>query len=111
MNKILSHLIIIILLGLLNQEVFAYNTQNPYFGQYPALENANYFLLLDQDNGDVFLERNADVRIAPSSLTKLMTAYVVFDQIEKGKISLNNQCRIGKDAWKESGSKMFLKYD
>jgi D-alanyl-D-alanine carboxypeptidase (penicillin-binding protein 5/6) len=48
--------------------------------------------------------------MAPSSMTKLMTALVVFDQVKKGKISLNNQCLIGKDAWRKSGSSMFLNY-
>lgn len=43
-------------------------------------------------------------------MTKIMTAYVVFDQIRKGKISLNNQCLIGKDAWRKSGSSMFLNH-
>ncbi len=50
------------------------------------------------------------MRIAPSSMTKLMTAYVVFDQIKKGRISFDNQCLIGKDAWRKSGSSMFLNY-
>ena len=75
-----------------------------------ALEKANYLFLMDQDTGEVLLEKNADTRISPSSMTKLMTAYVMFDQIEKGKISLNNQCVIGKEAWKKSGSRMFLNY-
>ena len=56
------------------------------------------------------LEKNADARIPPSSMTKLMTAYVIFDQLKHGKISLTNECVIGKDAWKRSGSKMFLNY-
>jgi D-alanyl-D-alanine carboxypeptidase (penicillin-binding protein 5/6) len=43
-------------------------------------------------------------------MTKIMTAYVVFDQIRKGEIALNNQCLIGKDAWRKSGSSMFLNY-
>jgi D-alanyl-D-alanine carboxypeptidase (penicillin-binding protein 5/6) len=43
-------------------------------------------------------------------MTKLMTAYVVFDQLAKGNISLTNQCVIGKDAWRKSGSTMFLNY-
>ena len=75
-----------------------------------ALEKAQYLFLMDQDTGEVLLEKNADKRIPPSSMTKLMTAYVMFDQIKKGKVSLTNQCVIGKDAWKKSGSKMFLKY-
>jgi serine-type D-Ala-D-Ala carboxypeptidase (penicillin-binding protein 5/6) len=84
--------------------------QTPIKEQYPELSKANYLLLMDQDTKEVLLERNADVQITPSSMTKLMTAYVIFDQLEKGTINLNNQCVIGKDAWKKSGSKMFLNY-
>jgi len=76
----------------------------------PNLSDAQYYFLIDADSKEVLLSRNADTRMAPSSMTKLMTALVVFDQIKKGKISLNNQCLIGKDAWRKSGSSMFLNY-
>ena len=69
----------------------------------PNLSDAQYYFLIDADSKEVLLSRNADTRMAPSSMTKLMTALVVFDQIKKGKISLNNQCLIGKDAWRKSG--------
>jgi D-alanyl-D-alanine carboxypeptidase (penicillin-binding protein 5/6) len=76
----------------------------------PNLSDAQYYFLIDADSKEVLLSKNADTRMAPSSMTKLMTALVVFDQIKKGKISLNNQCLIGKDAWRKSGSSMFLNY-
>jgi D-alanyl-D-alanine carboxypeptidase (penicillin-binding protein 5/6) len=85
-------------------------TQNQHLQQYPTLKNADYFLLMDQDSGDILLQKNADIKTAPSSLTKLMTAYVIFYQIQKGKIRLDNQCLIGKDAWKKRGSTMFLEH-
>jgi D-alanyl-D-alanine carboxypeptidase (penicillin-binding protein 5/6) len=65
---------------------------------------------MDIDNKEILLSRNSDERIAPSSMTKLMTAYVVFDQIKKGIVQLDNRCMIGKDAWRKSGSSMFLNY-
>ena len=71
---------------------------------------AQYYFLIDADSGEVLLSKNADERIPPSSMTKLMTAYVVFDQIKKGRLSFDNQCLIGKDAWRKSGSSMFLNY-
>ena len=76
----------------------------------PNLSDAQYYFLIDADSKEVLLSKNADVRMAPSSMTKLMTALVVFDQVKKGKVSLNNQCLIGKDAWRKSGSSMFLNY-
>ena len=74
------------------------------------LHEAQFYFLIDADNNEVLLAKNADVRIAPSSMTKMMTAYVVFDQIQNGKISFDNQCLIGRDAWRKSGSSMFLNY-
>ena len=78
--------------------------------KYEKLNNIDYFLLIDRDSGEVLLEKNSLERIAPSSMTKLMTAYVVFDEIKKGRIKLNNQCLIGRDAWRKTGSSMFLNY-
>ena len=75
-----------------------------------ALQEAQYYYLVDPDNKEVLLSKNSDVRIPPSSMTKLMTAYVVFDQIKKGHLSLDKECLIGKDAWRKSGSSMFLNY-
>lgn len=86
----------------------------PASAQIPPLpreiQDAQFYFLVDADTKEILLSKNADVRIAPSSMTKLMTAYVVFDQVKKGKISLTNQCLIGKDAWRKSGSSMFLNY-
>jgi D-alanyl-D-alanine carboxypeptidase (penicillin-binding protein 5/6) len=56
------------------------------------------------------MSKNPDLRIDPSSMTKLMTAYVVFSQIKKGRIGFDSQCVIGKDAWHKSGTSMFLNY-
>lgn len=75
-----------------------------------SIQESQYYFLIDADTKEVLLSKNADIRIAPSSMTKLMTAYVVFDQVKKGKISLESQCMIGKDAWRKSGSSMFLNY-
>ncbi|MDX2083335.1 MAG: D-alanyl-D-alanine carboxypeptidase family protein [Rickettsiales bacterium] len=82
------------------------NSQN-YFRD---LQEAQFYFLLDADTKEILLAKNPDVRIPPSSMTKVMTAYVVFDQIQKGRIKFDNQCLIGKDAWRKSGSTMFLNY-
>jgi D-alanyl-D-alanine carboxypeptidase (penicillin-binding protein 5/6) len=73
-------------------------------------DESQFYFLIDADTKEVLLAKNPDVRIPPSSMTKMMTAYVVFDQISKGRITLSNQCLIGKDAWRKSGSSMFLNY-
>lgn len=74
------------------------------------LQEAQFYFLIDSDTKEVLLSKNPDVRIPPSSMTKLMTAYVVFDQVKKGHIKFDNKCLIGKDAWRKSGSSMFLNY-
>jgi D-alanyl-D-alanine carboxypeptidase (penicillin-binding protein 5/6) len=80
-------------------------------GNLPAeLAEVQFYFLIDADTKEILLSKNPDVRIAPSSMTKIMTAYVVFDQIKKGRITFENQCLIGKDAWRKSGSSMFLNY-
>jgi len=70
--------------------------------------DAQFYHLQDAETGDVLLSKNADIQIPPSSMTKLMTAYVVFDLVEKGVITLNKQCIVTKDAWRRGGSSMFL---
>lgn len=74
------------------------------------LRRAQYYFLMDEDTKEVLLEKNSDLRLAPSSMTKIMTAYVVFDQVKQGRIKFDNRCLIGKDAWRKYGSSMFLNY-
>ncbi|MBP7709676.1 MAG: D-alanyl-D-alanine carboxypeptidase [Rickettsiales bacterium] len=100
--KIFYKILCILLLGCTSQLSAAELDQ--------ALQDAQFYFLMDADTKEVLLAKNADVRIPPSSMTKMMTAYVVFDQVKKGRISLHNQCLIGKDAWRKSGSSMFLNY-
>ncbi len=103
-NHILKYLLSAVLLLSFSGQSFAFSYS------YPALAASKHIFLIDQDTGEVLLEKNADARIAPSSMTKLMTAYVIFDQLKKGNIKLDNQCVIGKDAWKKKGSRMLLGY-
>ncbi len=94
--------------------IFVVVFSQPSFAQIPPIprqiQEAQFYFLIDADTKEILLAKNQDVRIAPSSMTKLMTAYVVFDQVQKGNVSLTNQCLIGKDAWRKSGSSMFLNY-
>lgn len=103
MKIILKNITIILLFSLFSGITHAKSEKE-------IIADAEYYFLIDPDTKEVLLSKNADTRIAPSSMTKLMTAYVVFDRIKNGKISLNNQCMIGKDAWRKGGSSMFLNY-
>lgn len=64
--------------------------------------------LIDAKTGWVLTEKDANLQIAPASLTKIMTAYIAFEQIEKGQISLDDQVIISEKAWRMGGSKMFI---
>lgn len=71
--------------------------------------NAKAYLLIDHNSGHVIAERNADKKIEPASLTKLMTAYVVLFEIDRGGISLDDEVKISEKAWRMGGSRMFVK--
>ena len=69
------------------------------------------WMLVEQSTGWVLTEHNADKRIAPASLSKIMTSYVVFEALRNGTIDLNDEVRISEKAWRTSGSRMFLNVD
>ena len=71
--------------------------------------NASGYLLMEMHSGKVLVEKNADQRLEPASLTKIMTAHVVFEEIAKGKLKLNDMVHISEKAWKTEGSRMFVK--
>jgi len=104
-NSILSGLILSIIICFQ-----AFGAASLSVKDFPILAKADYYFLMDSDTGEILLQKNADVRLAPSSMTKIMTAYVLFDQISQGRLNLNNQCLIGNDARNKRGSSMFLNY-
>ncbi|HEU0230842.1 MAG TPA: D-alanyl-D-alanine carboxypeptidase family protein [Burkholderiaceae bacterium] len=76
----------------------------------PALD-ANAWLLLDAKSNEIIAEHNADARIQPASLTKIMTAYLVFKAIHDHQLSMDQTVTVSTLAWKvdPESSKMFLK--
>jgi len=74
----------------------------------PPPINASAYILQDFYSGKILMEKNADQRLEPASLTKLMTAYLVFQQLKVGKIQLNDMVNISEKAWRMSGSRMYL---
>jgi len=68
-------------------------------------------IVVDHSSGAVLAEKNADQKISPASMTKIMTAVVVFDQLKNKKIKLTDQFTVSKKAWnatKTGESTMFL---
>jgi D-alanyl-D-alanine carboxypeptidase (penicillin-binding protein 5/6) len=69
---------------------------------------AEQALLIDHYTGTILLEKNADAPMYPSSMTKIMTAYMIFERLKKGVITLEQPMTVSKKAWKTEGSKMFI---
>jgi serine-type D-Ala-D-Ala carboxypeptidase (penicillin-binding protein 5/6) len=69
---------------------------------------AKAYLLMDVTSGQVLAAKDPDKPVEPASLTKLMTAYVVFDALKSGKISLAQRFTVSERAWKMPGSRMFI---
>lgn len=74
----------------------------------PAIAAKSY-ILIDHNSGKILAENKADVTMAPASITKVMTAYVVFSELESGNIQLSDKVTVSKKAWKTPGSRMFIK--
>lgn len=73
----------------------------------PSISGESYYLM-DARTGRALAATNPDERVAPASLTKLMTAYVVYGAIKEGAISLDDEVEISEAAWRMGGSQMFL---
>jgi serine-type D-Ala-D-Ala carboxypeptidase (penicillin-binding protein 5/6) len=69
---------------------------------------AKSYILQDFDSGRVLAELNSDQRLPPASITKLMTAYVVSQELQMGNISLADEVLISEKAWRMVGSRSFI---
>lgn len=74
----------------------------------PPTLDAKSYILIDFDSGKVLVERNADERIAPASITKIMTAYLVYKSLAEGQINLEDEVSVSEKAWRMEGSRMFI---
>jgi D-alanyl-D-alanine carboxypeptidase (penicillin-binding protein 5/6) len=96
----------LLLLGLCVLQVAFAQTQQPI--PDPPQVAAKGYLLIDFNSGQIIAELNADERLEPASLTKIMTGYVVFRELAAGKVALTDQVLISERAWRTGGSKMFI---
>ena len=69
---------------------------------------ARGYLLMDMNSGLTLAASEADSRLEPASLTKIMTAHVVFEEIKNGHVALTDQVLISEKAWRMEGSRMFI---
>jgi D-alanyl-D-alanine carboxypeptidase (penicillin-binding protein 5/6) len=81
------------------------------FGLDTAAKQA---LIVDYQTGSVLLEKDSDVPIHPASMTKLMTLYLLFDQLKQGKLTMDDTFRVSENAWARGQnveSNMFVALD
>ena len=78
--------------------------------QMPAVPEiaARSYLLLDVTADQILAQQNIDTPVEPASLTKLMTAYLVFDALRSKKLNLQQTLPVSERAWKMAGSRMFI---
>ncbi|MCW9058623.1 MAG: D-alanyl-D-alanine carboxypeptidase [Gammaproteobacteria bacterium] len=74
----------------------------------PPAIGAEAYLLQDFHSGQVLAEKNIDERMEPASITKIMTAYAVFKEIQGGQLALDDMVRVSEKAWRTQGSRMFI---
>lgn len=67
-------------------------------------------IIVDFETGAVLLDKGADQRMPPASMSKIMTAYMVYDALKKGRLSLEDMLPVSEKAWRTQGSKMFVPY-
>ncbi len=69
---------------------------------------ARHAYIVDMRTGAVLLDKNADQRMPPASMSKIMTAYMAFTYLRDGKTSLESMLPVSEKAWRTGGSKMFV---
>lgn len=74
----------------------------------PPIIGAKSYLVIDGTTGHELASLNPDAPLAPASLTKIMTTYVVFKALRQGQINLGDEITISERAWRTPGSRMFI---
>ena len=74
----------------------------------PPNPNIKSFVLMDYDSGMIIASKNPGLVLPPASITKIMTSYVAFLELENQTLSLDDKITVSKKAWKTGGSKMFI---
>lgn len=68
----------------------------------PPTINADAYLLIDYTNGETLVAHNVDERLPPASLTKLMTAYILAEEVDAGRLSLDDNVTVSRNAWSQN---------
>jgi len=82
--------------------------QSPMPTPAPPIIGAKSYLVVDSKTGRELASLDPDIQLAPASLTKIMTTYVVFAALRQGQIQLADEVTISERAWRMPGSRMFI---
>ena len=74
----------------------------------PPRINASSYLVMDYHSGRLVVNENADKRVEPASLTKIMTVYIAAKELAAGNIHLDDKVHVSEKAWRMTGSRMFI---
>jgi serine-type D-Ala-D-Ala carboxypeptidase (penicillin-binding protein 5/6) len=74
----------------------------------PPTFEAKSYIMMDFDSGVVLAAKNADERVEPASISKIMTTYLVYQALREGQVSLEDEVLISEKAWRMGGSRMFV---
>jgi len=92
----------------------AYGAQEPaaagtvLAGAAPVETLAKQAVIIENATGDVLFAKDADAPMPTSSMSKVMTMYLVFEAVKEGRLSMNQDVTISMNAWKQEGSRMFV---
>src|SRR5215472_1922295 len=74
----------------------------------PVDTAARWACVVDFNTGTTLMDKDADVQMTPSSMTKIMTAYIVYGMLKAGRLKLDQTLPVSERAWRMGGSKMFV---
>ena len=101
-KKVLNVIVIALLLSGFKQVLAAMPVPAP-----PNVAAKNYYVV-DFASGKVLAEKNPDAQVEPASITKMMTSYVVYKELDADRISMDDMVDISEKAWRMGGSRMYL---
>ena len=81
------------------------------FKVYSIDTKAPQAIVIDFDTNEILFEKNANLKIIPASMTKIMTVYAAFDRLKNTEFAIDNKCRVSARAYKMGGSRTFLEID
>ncbi len=105
MNQLFRHIWVVVLSSCLFLTSISY--AEDIIPSAPVI-NTNSYLLVDFHSGVELAGKDPDKQIEPASITKLMTAYITYQELKKGNITLKDRVLISEKAWKMEGSRMFV---